>query len=237
MFALSILFVFGMSFAGFMLGMFKRGNNKKILALSMGIAAGIMLATTIWSLFIPSFEYEISPFIVITMFIAGSLFILIIDYIIRKISKREIRSWQKIYMAVTIHNIPEGIVIGIAYGLSLLYKEYNGLLSIALAIGIQNLPESIALTIPLLKEKFSRKQILKYGFLNSIVEPISALIGFLFIIIFEDGVSLFMSFAAGTMFYVIITEVIPESMKEEANYATVGSVIGFIGMVMLEIFL
>lgn len=237
MLILSMIFIFIMSFSGFVFGLIKKGQNKKLLAFWMGIASGIMLATTIWSLFIPSFEYEISSYWVIIFFIIGGIIILVIDSLIKKIKKKELNSWQKIYTAVTIHNIPEGIIIGVAYGLSLLYKEYSSLFAITIAIGIQNLPESIALSVPLSSAGLGKKKILKYGFFNSIVEPISAIIGFCFIMLFKNGVSLFMSFAAGTMFYVIVSEVIPESVKDENSYATVGSLIGFVGMVILEIFL
>lgn len=226
-----------MSFVGFIIGTMSSLNNKKLLSLAMGLASGVMLATTIWSLFIPSFEYNINKIIIISMFVFGGIFIIIIDFMLSRFAKKKISSWQKIYFAVTVHNFPEGVVIGIAYGLSLLYKEYSALFALSLAIGLQNLPESIALTIPLVKEGFTKKRIIKLGFVNSIVEPIAATLGFLFIIIFKNGVSCFMSFAAGTMFYVIISEVIPESMKEESTYATIGSLIGFVFMVMLEIFL
>lgn len=234
MLVLSMIFIFTMSFSGFLLGIIRKGQSKKVLAFWMGIASGIMLATTIWSLFIPSFEYEINTYWIIIFFIIGGIIILVIDSIIKKIKKKELKAWQKIYSAVTIHNIPEGIVIGVAYGLSLLYKEYASLFALTMAIGIQNLPESIALSVPLSAAGFEKRKIIKYGFINSIVEPISAILGFCFVMIFQNGVSLFMSFAAGTMFYVIVSEVIPESTRDENGYATIGSLIGFVGMVLLE---
>lgn len=233
----SILFVFAMSFGGFLIGIMRKSENKKIISLSMGLAAGVMLSTTIWSLFIPSLEYNINSYIVLVFFILGGILILFIDYLTNKFKRRQVQSWEKIYLAVTIHNIPEGIVVGMACGLSLLYKDYFGLLSLSMAIGIQNLPESLALTILLMKEGIEKHRIIKLGFYNSIVEPIFAIFGLVFVLLMTKYVAVIMSFAAGTMFYVIISEVIPESVKEEANYAIVGSLIGFVIMVILEIFL
>lgn len=205
-----------------------------------------MLAASIFSLLIPALNYEenkksLLAYIVLGI-VLGGLFILFFDIILNKISSgNENKSQKKLFFAMTIHNIPEGLSVGLSFGIALLSNNSNMFfapLLLSLGIGIQNLPEGAASSIPMLSYTKSMKKAFFLGVLSGIVEPISAVIG----LIFANKVSIFMpfilSFGAGAMIYVVIDELIITTggykYKLVANLFFLG---GFLLMMILDIIL
>ena len=233
---------------------FKRINNK-VLNLMLGFAAGIMIAASFWSLLKPSIEISekagITPWIPAAIgFLSGGLFLLIIDKILPhlhlglSIDKSEgiKTSWQRstlLVLAITLHNIPEGLAVGVAFGALANSPEIgtlSGGITLAIGIGLQNFPEGAAVSVPLRREGFSRLKAFNYGQLSGIVEPIAAVIGAYLVISITPLLPYALSFAAGAMIFVVIEELIPESQRgNETDFSTIGAMIGFAIMMILDV--
>lgn len=227
-----------------------KGKKAKSFALMIGFSSGIMFATSFWSLLTPAFEIASdsvipSTFIVTIGFLLGVIFLVIFEQIIKKIENKKSTEFNGTFstnitliISITLHNIPEGLAIGLAFG-SLYYNNDTNLLlgamSLALSIGLQNIPEGVATSMPLLKNGVSNFKSFWYGQLSAIVEPIASLIGCALIFLIEPVLPYALSFAAGAMIYVVIDELLPLfSNHKEKRYMTCGFIVGFIVMMMLD---
>lgn len=230
--------------------LFKKINNT-VLDAMLALSAGVMLAASFWSLLNPAVNQAESlnmiPWLVISLgFVAGSLILIIGDIIFEKIlSKKNSnnvlgkkRSLMLIF-SITLHNIPEGLAIGVAFGSIALGVEGASLLSafmLALGIGIQNFPEGTAVSLPLRREGLSRTKSFIYGIMSGIVEPISGILGCVLVIYVRNILPFFLAFAAGAMIYVVVSELIPESQKNsKKKLMSVFSIIGFTVMMILDV--
>ena len=225
---------------------FFKNINKNIMDASLGIAAGIMMSASFWSLLNPAIENakilnQVPWLIATTGFLFGGLFIFIADKIFeRKINKKNKRKRKTILLvlSITMHNIPEGLAIGIAFG-SIKYGISNANITsaimLALAIGLQNFPEGSAISLPLRREKYSRLKSFIFGTLSAIVEPIFGVIGAILTVKINTIMPFLLSFAAGAMIYVIIQELIPESQtNKNKSLMAIFSLIGFGLMMILD---
>lgn len=216
----------------------KKSISFKYVDALLGFAAGVMLAATFFSLILPSLEIG---GIVITVIgiLTGAVFLSILDKITPHThfikgeegpSSRLRKIWLFIY-AITLHNLPEGLAVGVGFGSSDFKTGYI----IAAAIGLQNMPEGLAVSLPLTGEGYSKMKSLGIAFLTGIFEPIMAFFGFLLVKIFIKILPFALSFAGGAMLYVISDEVIPESHKNGYEMeATFSIIIGFIVMMTLD---
>ena len=212
----------------------------------LGMAAGIMIAASFFSLIMPAIKMSESlkliPFIVLSIgFLGGGLFLFLFDIVFNKCSKfksKNKRIWM-IMLSITMHNIPEGMAVGVAFGS--LYYNLDGatLISawmLALGIGIQNFPEGSAISLPLRREGYSRKKSFFLGQISGIVEPISGVIGALLVLKLRFLLPFLLSFAAGAMIYVVVEELIPESQtNEKKEVMALFTLIGFSIMMILDL--
>lgn len=214
---IGIGFIFLMTSLGAGLVFFSKKHKRfEVTKFVLSFAGGVMLAASIFSLIIPALNYQENKIIVFPIMfgiIFGSLFILIFDIILNRISKKNDSdvSAEKLFFAMTIHNIPEGLSVGLSFGLAFLNGNSVSFLApilLALGIGIQNFPEGAAAALPMLSLTKSKKKAFFLGVLSGIVEPLAAIIG----LVLADKLSSFMpfilTFGAGAMLYVVIDELI-----------------------------
>ena len=230
----------------------KNKINGKVEKLLLGFAAGVMIAASIWSLIIPAINMEeqqggISWIPAAIGFLLGILFLLILDSVIPHLHLKSDRpegvraKFKKVTMlvlAVTLHNIPEGMAVGVTFAGALIGNSgitIAGALVLALGIAIQNFPEGAIISMPLKAEGVSKSKAFFYGTLSGIVEPIGAMITILLTSAIEPILPYILSFAAGAMIYVVVEELIPESQSgEHSNIGTIGVAIGFVIMMILD---
>ncbi|MDO4377702.1 MAG: ZIP family metal transporter [Erysipelotrichia bacterium] len=233
----------------------QKNLNEKIQKNLIGFAAGVMTAASIWSLLIPAIEQESSKgrLAIIPAFIGfwlGILFLLLIDNVIPHLhqfskevegSKKNISNTAMMLLAVTIHNIPEGMTVGVVYAGYLAGNStitFAGALALSLGIAIQNFPEGAIISMPLHSEGLSKRKSFVNGALSGIVEPIGALLTILLSKFIVPALPYLLSFAAGAMIYVIVEELIPEmSSGKHSNASTVFYAIGFSIMMLLDVML
>ena len=226
---------------------FKR-VNKTFMDGMLGFAAGVMIAASFWSLLSPSIEManslKLNSWLIATLgFLSGGILLFIGDKIFDILSKNKNNSSKKRVMmlisSITIHNIPEGLAVGIAFGSISYGLEGATIISaclLALGIGLQNFPEGSAVSIPLLREGYSRRKAFLYGSLSAIVEPISGIIGALLVLKIRLLLPFLLAFAAGAMIYVVVEELIPESQtNEKKDYMALFTLIGFSVMMILDV--
>lgn len=212
--------------------------NKDYMDKLLSISAGVMLSSSFFSLINPSIDYsnelKLIPWIVCSIgLVLGSLLLFLGD----KINKKKNKKKNKLLLSITLHNIPEGMAIGVAFGsIAVTNSTIMGAISLAIGIGIQNFPEGSAISFPLYREGYSKFKAFIIGSLSAIVEPIAAVLGSLLVIRMQFILPFLLSFAAGAMLYVIATELIPESMaNEKKEQMALYFVIGFIIMMILDI--
>lgn len=241
------LFTFCLTtFGASLVFLFKKVNNK-IMNYLLGASAGIMLSAAIFSLLLPAINQAkaMNLNVIITVssgLLLGSVLLIIGDKISSNFTSSNESNFRRILLLVTsivLHNIPEGLAIGVAFG-SIVYNiEGANLLSaisLAIGIGLQNIPEGAAISIPLRKEGLSRKKSFIIGSLSGIVEPISAIIGVLLVLEIKLVLPILLAFASGAMLFVIIEELIPECMNDNnKNSIGIVTLIGFIIMMIMEI--
>ena len=221
--------------------------NKTILDCMLSIAAGVMIAASFWSLLSPSIEMcenlGLNKILMPTLgFISGGLLLLITDKIFQKKNNTIYNKKKRIFMlisSITIHNIPEGLAVGVAFG-SVMYGLENATIlsavGLAIGIGIQNFPEGTAVSVPLRREGLSRTKSFLYGQLSGIVEPISGVIGALLVLKVRLILPFLLAFAAGAMIYVVVQELIPESQtNKHKSLISICALIGFAIMMMLDV--
>ena len=231
----------------------KNKINGKVEKLLLGFAAGVMIAASIWSLIIPAINMEeqqggISWIPAAIGFLLGILFLLILDSVIPHLHLKSDRpegvraKFKKVTMlvlAVTLHNIPEGMAVGVTFAGALIGNSgitIAGALALALGIAIQNFPEGAIISMPLKAEGISKSKAFFYGTLSGIVEPIGAMITILLTSAIEPILPYILSFAAGAMIYVVVEELIPEAQSgEHSNIGTIGVAIGFVIMMILDV--
>lgn len=234
---------------------FFKSINRKILNSMLGFAAGIMIAASFWSLLKPAIDMATergdTPWIPAFFgFLAGGAFILIIDKVLPHLhlglatDKAEgiHTTWQRsilLVLAITLHNIPEGLAVGVAFGALARNPDLatlSGAVALAIGIGLQNFPEGAAVSIPLRREGFSRKKSFFYGQLSGFVEPVAGVIGAYLVLAIEPLLPWALSFAAGAMIFVVVEELIPESQAgNETDLSTVGAMLGFSVMMLLDV--
>jgi ZIP family zinc transporter len=252
---LATLFTWGVTALGAAFVFPFRTISKKVLDAMMGFAAGVMIAASFWSLLQPAIvmaeEQDLIGWIPATVgFLAGGLFMLGIDKMLPHLHIGEpiehaegpSTSWQRsvlLVLAITIHNIPEGLAIGVAFGAvaaGIPSASIGGAIALALGIGIQNMPEGTSVSVPLRREGMSRRRAFWYGQLSGSVEPIAAVLGAAAVLLMRPMLPYALAFAAGAMIFVVIEELIPESQRNEnTDIATIGTLAGFAVMMTLDV--
>ena len=241
---IATIFTFLITALGASIVFFFKKINKDIMDAMLGLAAGVMTAASYFSLLAPSIEsaekLNIIPWIITALgFISGGLFLYLTGKISNKIFATKNKRIFMLISSITIHNIPEGLAVGIAFGGAFYGIEGATVISaIMLAVGIalQNFPEGSAVSVPLLREGMTKMKSFLYGSLSAIVEPIFGVIGAILVLKIRVFLPFFLSFAAGAMIYVIISELIPESQKsEKKDLITIATIIGFSIMMILDV--
>ena len=249
------LFTWGVTALGASMVFFFKTINKKILNSMLGFAAGVMIAASFWSLLKPAIELAEAngttkwvPALV--GFLTGGAFLYLFDKLLPHLhmglstDKAEgiKTTWQRsvlLVMAITLHNIPEGLAVGVAFGALASNPDAGalaGAVALAIGIGLQNFPEGAAVSIPLRREGFSRLRAFNYGQLSGIVEPVSGVIGAYLVLTITPLLPYALSFAAGAMIFVVVEELIPESQTgNETDLSTIGAMLGFATMMFLDV--
>ena len=243
----------GTTFGSAMVFLMKNKINKKVEKLLLGFASGVMIAASIWSLIIPSIEMakeqKITDWIPASIgFLLGIVFLLILDSLIPHLHldtdkpegvKSKLKKTTMMVLAVTLHNIPEGMAVGVTFAGALIGKTsitMAGAFALAIGIAIQNFPEGAIISMPLKSEGMSKPKAFICGALSGIVEPIGAIITILLTSNVVPILPYLLSFAAGAMIYVVVEELIPEAQAgEHTNIGTIGVAIGFVIMMILDI--
>ena len=243
-------FTWGITLLGALVVCFFKEVNKKALNTILGFSAGVMIAASFWSLLLPSIELSeelgyIAWGLPALGFILGGLFVLLSDKFLDKtlsdknsIKKDSLKRSILLVAAITLHNIPEGMSIGVAFGgisSGVSGMTLIGAIMLAIGIGIQNFPEGAAVSLPLRKEGFSRKKSFFIGQASALVEPISAVIGVILVLAVRSILPILLSFAAGAMITVASRELLPESISENKNLSTLGLISGFVLMMVLDV--
>ena len=257
------LLTWGITALGASLVFFFKLMNKKVYALTLGFASGVMIAASVWSLILPAIEYSellgYIPWIVVsTGVLLGVGFLYGFDKALPHVHfgehkpegpRTNLSRTRLLMFSITLHNIPEGLAVGVAIGAVGVFLNQNdpGLarealiaaLAVAIGIGIQNFPEGAAVSIPLRAEGLSRRKSFFYGQASALVEPVFCIIGALLVTVMAQVLPFALAFAAGAMIFVVVEELIPEarnmSTNTGAHYSTWGFTIGFIIMMILDV--
>lgn len=232
-----------------------RDLSRRTLDAMLGFAAGVMIAASYWSLLAPAIEMsegkDLPAWVpAVVGFIMGAFFLRLIDMVLPHLhigmptdQAEGIRtSWHRttlLVLAITLHNIPEGLAVGIAFGAvaaGLPSATLAGAVALAIGIGIQNFPEGTAVSMPLRRENVSRLKSFWYGQLSGVVEPVAGVLGAALVIIAQPILPYALAFAAGAMIFVVIEELVPESQTGgHSHAATLGAILGFAVMMTLDV--
>lgn len=252
---LATIFTWFMTAAGAAVVFPAKQLSRKMLDAMLGFAAGVMIAASCWSLLIPSIEmaaeWSIPAWIPATVgFLVGAAFLRLVDRILPHLhpgmptdqAEGVKTRWQRttlLVLAITLHNIPEGLAVGIAFGAAaagLDSATLTGAIALAIGIGIQNFPEGTAVSMPLRREGLSRAKSFWYGQLSGIVEPIAGVAGAAVVLMVRPILPYALAFAAGAMIFVVVEELVPESQTGgHSHSATWGTIIGFAVMMTLDV--
>ena len=243
----------GTTLGASMVFLMKNKINIKIEKLLLGFAAGVMISASIWSLMIPSInmaeEQNITKWVPATIgFLLGMIFLLALDNIIPHLHlksdkpegiKAKFRKSTMMVLAVTLHNIPEGMAVGVTLAGVIVGHAgmtFAGAIALTIGIAIQNFPEGAIISMPLKGEGMRKAKAFLYGTLSGIVEPIAAIVTILLTSAVVHILPYLLAFAAGAMIYVVVEELIPQSqVGDHSNIGTIGVAIGFIIMMILDI--
>ena len=247
-------FTWFMTAMGAAMVFFFKTINRKVLDTMLGFAAGVMMAASFWSLLAPAIEMSeasgsikwLPPLI---GFLAGGIFLKLTDTLLPHLhigmpEKAEgIKTdWKRsilLVTAITLHNIPEGLAVGVAFGAAVTgspVASISAAIALALGMGLQNFPEGAAVSIPLRREGLSRRKSFWFGQLSGMVEPIAGVIGAAAVIIMQPLLPYALAFAAGAMIYVVVEELIPEAQSSgSSDNATMGTLLGFAVMMVLDV--
>ena len=252
------LFTWGMTALGASLVFFTKQVSLKLLDSMMGFAAGVMIAASIWSLILPAIDMaeaqgHIGWIPAVIGFLLGGLILRVCDHYLphlhiglpRDEAEGLPTSWRRstlLMLAMTLHNIPEGLAIGVLFGAAIQSVDLGmsaalaPAVALAIGIGIQNFPEGVAVSLPLRRDGMKTGKSFWYGQLSGAVEPVSAVIGAAAVIFVQPVLPYALAFAAGAMIYVVVEELIPESqMHGNTDIATLGTMIGFSVMMVLDV--
>ncbi|HLE74551.1 MAG TPA: ZIP family metal transporter [Candidatus Bathyarchaeia archaeon] len=224
--------------AGALPVLFMKRISDRLLDVMLGFSAGVMLAATSFSLIVPALDLS-GPLVAVFGIILGALVLHLIDRFVPHFHpalgaegppSKLSRVWLFV-IAITIHNFPEGLAVGVSFGSG----NVAAGLAIATAIGLQNMPEGLAVALPLVREGYSRRKALLYGTLTGLVEPLGGLLGVALISVFQPILPWGLAFAAGAMLFVVSDEMIPESHRKGfEREATFGVIAGFVIMMLLD---
>jgi zinc transporter, ZIP family len=249
------LFTWGVTALGASFVFFFKKMNRAVFDGMLGFTGGVMVAASFWSLLSPSIEMsEGEGFIKVIPaaigFLGGALFLYALDKVMphlhinfRKDEAEGIKTdWHRsilLVLAITLHNIPEGLAIGVLFGAAAVGIDgatVGGAIALAIGIGIQNFPEGIAVSMPLRRQGLSRWKSFNYGQLSAIVEPVAAVLGAWAVIAFQPILPYALAFAAGAMIFVVVEEVVPETQRDNyTDIAVLGFIGGFIVMMVLDV--
>jgi ZIP family zinc transporter len=238
-----------------MLAFFLSGAFIRVLDTMLGFAGGVMIAASYWSLLAPSIEMSEGGILPVWVppaagFLIGAAFLRGLDRLLPHLhlgfpieeTEGVKTSWRRstlLVLAVTLHNIPEGLAVGVAFGAvaaGLPAATLPAAVALAIGIGIQNFPEGLAISLPLRREGMSRRRSFWYGQLSGLVEPIAGVIGAAAVILARPILPYALAFAAGAMIFVVVEELIPESQRGgNTDLATMGAIMGFVVMMMLDV--
>jgi ZIP family zinc transporter len=253
---LGTTFTWGLTALGASAVFFFKEINRKVLDVMLGFAAGVMIAASYWSLLAPAIELSeeiggVPPWLPAAAgFLLGAIFLRLADRLIPHLhlgmpmadAEGPKTSWQRsllLVLAITLHNIPEGLAVGVAFGaVAVGYPGASlaGAVALAIGIGIQNFPEGLAVSVPLRREKISRWKCFFYGQASGLVEPVFGVLGALLVVLMRPILPYALAFAAGAMIYVVIEELIPEAHENKnIDLATMGAVVGFVVMMTLDV--
>lgn len=252
---LATLFTWLVTALGASVVFFFRDLNRIVLDTMLGFAAGVMIAASYWSLLAPAIEMAREAsipawFPAASGFVLGGLFLWAANQILPHLhvgypmgeAEGLATGWQRsvlVVLAITLHNIPEGLAIGVAFGAvseGLSSATLGGAIALAIGIGIQNFPEGTAVAVPLRREGMSRIKSFWYGQLSAAVEPVAAVAGAAAVLAIRALLPYALAFAAGAMIYVVVEELIPESQRERNMHAaTLGAMAGFTVMMVLDV--
>jgi ZIP family zinc transporter len=252
---LATLFTWGVTALGAGFVFFFKSVSRTVLDGMMGFAAGVMIAASYWSLLAPAIamaedQYGQAWVPAVVGFLLGGAFLLGIDKLLphlhvgfpRSAAEGISTSWHRsvlLVLAITIHNIPEGLAIGVAFGAlaaNVPQATLGGAVALALGIGIQNMPEGTSVSVPLRREGFSRGRAFWYGQLSGMVEPLAGVVGAAAVLLMRPILPYALAFAAGAMIFVVIEELVPESqLAKHTDVATIGTLAGFTVMMSLDV--
>ena len=247
------LFTWFLTALGASLVFFFKSMNRAVLDGMLGFTGGVMVAASFWSLLAPAIEMSsgegfVKVFPAAVGFLLGALFLFGLDKVLPHIhinfkEAEGIKTpWHKttlLVLAITLHNIPEGLAVGVLFGgvaAGFDGATIGGAVALAIGIGLQNFPEGFAVAMPLRRRGVSRKKSFWYGQLSAVVEPIAGVLGAWAVLSFEPILPYALAFAAGAMIFVVIEEVVPEAQQDKyTDIATMGFVIGFIVMMSMDV--
>ncbi len=248
---LATCFTWGLTAAGSAAVFIHRSINKRVLDAMLGFAAGVMIAASYWSLLAPAIEMTGGRYFPAAAgFLAGGLFLWSIDKVLPHLhpgladnqTEGIKTSWRRsvlLVMAITLHNIPEGLAVGVAFGAvsaGMPMASLGGAIALALGIGIQNFPEGMAVSMPLRREGLSRAQCFWWGQISGLVEPVAGVLGAASVLLFAPMLPYALAFAAGAMIFVVVEELIPESQQNgSSDLPTLGTMAGFTVMMVLDV--
>jgi len=248
------LFTWGMTAAGAGLVFFFKEVNRKVLDGMLGFAAGVMIAASFWSLLAPAIEHseQSNPFLggivpVLFGFLLGGACMRLIDIFLPHLhpgappeeTEGIKTTWHRsmlLISAITLHNIPEGLAVGVAFGAAASGNSIGAAIALTIGIGIQNFPEGAAVSLPLRREGLSRKESFWWGQLSALVEPIAAVLGAAVVVYMDPLLPYALAFAAGAMIFVVVEELVPEAHRGgNGDIATMGVMLGFSVMMVLDV--
>jgi ZIP family zinc transporter len=253
---LATLFTWGITALGAALVFFFKEFNRKVLDCMLGFAAGVMIAASFWSLLAPAIALSAhtsslpSWMPALIGFMAGGLFLALIDKLLPhlhpglEVSEAEgpKTNWRRsvlLVLAIVLHNIPEGLAVGVAFGAvshDLPSATLGGAIALSIGIGLQNFPEGTAVAVPLRREGMGRKRAFFYGQLSGVVEPIAGVTGAFLVVYTQALLPYALSFAAGAMLFVVVEELIPESqLAQNTDWTTLATLLGFGVMMTLDV--
>lgn len=253
---IATLFTWSVTAAGAALVFFTSSVNQKVMDSMLGFAAGVMIAASFWSLLAPGLEMskqlgQVPWMTAVIGFMGGAIFMRATDkFLVCLHPSLDVQksngvktSWQRsalLVFAITLHNIPEGLAIGVAFGAvaaELPSATIGGAVALAIGIGLQNFPEGTAVSLPLRREGTSKTKSFFIGQASGVVEPIAAVVGAVFVLYMQNILPYALCFAAGAMIFVVIQELIPESQRkyENTDLVTMATMVGFSVMMTLDV--
>lgn len=249
------LFTWFITALGSALVLFTAQVKRRTLDLMEGFAAGVMIAASYWSLLAPAIEIAAGGPVPVWLppavgFLLGGIFLWALDKILPHLHRGRLMEeaegiqtrWERnflLMLAITLHNIPEGLAVGVAFGAAaqgLPAASFPAAVALTVGIGLQNFPEGLAISLPLRREGASRRKSFLYGQASALVEPVAAVIGASIVLVTLSALPYLMSFAAGAMVFVVIEELIPESHRSRNHdVATLAAMAGFVAMMVLDV--